>query len=145
MPIPPRAYRVDDAFFIHHRWWWMGKASATRPDPPYDAADLAHEHRIYGNFYLRGGSSRLRRACRRRFSSASICGTKSSITSCRISSAAARSSLSRRFNSLSRLKVCWMLLRRGAAWGTGTGSVTGGGGGAGGGGTMSRAAEWCPG
>ena len=29
--------RVDDALSIHHAIWWMDKASATRPDPPYTA------------------------------------------------------------------------------------------------------------
>src|SRR3990167_5589294 len=40
--------RVDDAFFIHHRSWWIGEASATRPDPPYEVVGLANKHRIYG-------------------------------------------------------------------------------------------------
>lgn len=45
---------------------------------------------------LRWPSRRPRRACRRRRSSASICGAKSSMTSCRMSSADARNSSSRR-------------------------------------------------
>jgi len=32
-----RHRRVDDALPIHQRRWWMKKASATRPDPPYTA------------------------------------------------------------------------------------------------------------
>src|SRR3990167_11398114 len=37
---PGHESRLDDAFFIHQRSWWMDEASATRPDPPYDGADL---------------------------------------------------------------------------------------------------------
>ena len=36
------ACRVDDAFFIHHRSWWMVKRH-----PPYEVAGLANKHRIY--------------------------------------------------------------------------------------------------
>ncbi|MFZ3205480.1 MAG: hypothetical protein WA161_16575, partial [Pseudomonas sp.] len=43
---------MDDAFFIHHRSWWLGEASATRPDPPYEVAGLANKHRIYNGPYV---------------------------------------------------------------------------------------------
>jgi len=34
--------RVDDALFIHPTIWWMDKASAARPDPPYTAPSPAN-------------------------------------------------------------------------------------------------------
>ena len=57
---------------------------------------------------LRWPSRRPRRACRRRRSSASICGAKSSMTSCRISSADARNSSSRRSCSAGASLPWWL-------------------------------------